>query len=66
MIKKSWKQIKEDLAGGSSSDGVPANNVGGGKIAGLGIGPQGQPPVKLPAKRKKTKAVLRSIIGLKT
>jgi hypothetical protein len=36
--------IDEDLSG------VPTNNVGGGAIAGLGVGPQGEPGVK---KRKK-------------
>lgn len=25
-------------------DAVPANNVGGGHIAGVGVGPQGDPP----------------------
>lgn len=29
---------------------VPANNVGGGAIAGLGVGPQGEPGIK---KKKK-------------
>ena len=27
-------------------DGAPANNVGSGAIAGLGVGPQGEPPVR--------------------
>ncbi len=31
---------------------APANNVGGGAIAGLGVGPQGEPPIPL-SKRKK-------------
>lgn len=38
------KKLKEDgigLVGGS-----PANNVGDGNIAGLGVGPQGEPGVK--------------------
>lgn len=32
-------------------DGVPANNVGGGAIAGLGIGPDGEPGVSRLAQR---------------
>ncbi len=32
---------------------APVNNVGGGHIAGLGVGPGGEPP--MPKKRKKTK-----------
>lgn len=31
------KAIKED---------VPGNAVGGGAVAGLGVGPQGEPPMK--------------------
>ena len=33
-------------------DGVPANNVGGGAIAGLGIGPDGEPGVSRLAQRR--------------
>lgn len=40
--------LKED--GGASVGGVPANNVGDGNIAGVGIGPQGEPGVN---KKKK-------------
>ena len=32
--------------------GAPANNVGGGDVAGLGVGPQGEPGVKLRNKKK--------------
>jgi hypothetical protein len=32
--------------------GSPANNVGGGDVAGLGVGPQGEPGVKLRNKKK--------------
>lgn len=39
-------KLKEDGVVG----GVPANNVGGGQIAGLGVGPKGEPGV---GKRKK-------------
>jgi hypothetical protein len=44
-------KLKEDggMVGGAV---VPANNVGGGNIAGLGIGKQGEPGVN-PKKKKK-------------
>lgn len=42
------KQIKEDGIG--MVGGVPTNNVGGGDIAGLGVGKQGEPGVN---KKKK-------------
>jgi hypothetical protein len=45
---KKYSRVQENhvaLVGGS-----PTNNVGDGEIAGLGIGPQGEPGVK---KRKK-------------
>ena len=44
------KVIKEE--GGAMVGGVPANNVGGGNIAGLGVGPQGEPGIN--KKKKKT------------
>lgn len=35
--------------------GLPANNVGGGNIAGLGVGPQGEPAGKIKTKKKMLK-----------
>jgi hypothetical protein len=47
------KDIKEDgISGASMVGGAPANNAGGGQIAGLGVGPQGEPGVKLRNKKK--------------
>ena len=49
-MKKTIKQIKEDgigLVGGS-----PTNNVGDGNIAGVGVGPQGEPGVSKKNKKK--------------
>ena len=43
------RAIGEDV---SMVGGSPANNVGGGDIAGLGIGPQGEPGVKKCQKKK--------------
>lgn len=39
-------------AGGGAVGGAPANAVGHGGVAGLGVGPQGEPGVRLPRKRK--------------
>lgn len=44
------KKIKEETGG--MVGGVPANNVGTGNIAGLGVGPQGEPGVSKKNKRK--------------
>jgi hypothetical protein len=42
---KEWKQkIKEDGAAGMMGS-APANNVGSGNIAGVGVGPAGEPGV---------------------
>ena len=51
------KQVKEDNA-------VPANNAGGGNVAGLGVGSQGEPAGKI-ASQKKKKKTLRDIISTK-
>lgn len=46
ILRKALRPIKEDGIVG----GAPANVVGGGSIAGLGVGPQGEPGV---SKKKK-------------
>ena len=43
------KELKED---GGMVGGSPVNAVGSGEIAGLGVGPQGEPGVKLRNKKK--------------
>ena len=40
-VDKVCKPLEEDAMGGA-----PANAVGGGAVAGLGVGPQGEPGVK--------------------
>lgn len=40
---KTFKQIREEVA---------ANNAGGGEIAGLGVGPQGEPGVPVAVQRR--------------
>mgnify|MGYP003334480420 FL=1 len=42
------KQLKEDGVG--MVGGTPTNNAGGGEVAGIGVGPKGEPGV---GKRKK-------------
>jgi len=43
---KDWKQkIKEDGAAGMMGS-APTNNAGGGNIAGIGVGPAGEPGVQ--------------------
>lgn len=44
------QRLKEDGIG--MVGGVPTNNVGGGDISGLGVGPQGEPGVDKKKKRK--------------
>lgn len=48
MRKKFSDFVKEDGEGG----GIPANNAGTGNIAGIGVGPKGEPGVDLRKKRK--------------
>lgn len=43
------EQLEEDIA----------NNVGGGQVAGLGVGPQGEPPMGRSAQLKRIKKMLR-------
>lgn len=43
------KNLKED---GGMVGGAPTNNVGGGNVAGLGVGPQGEPGVDKKKKKK--------------
>jgi hypothetical protein len=52
------KKLKEDGEGA----GVPTNNVSGGKIAAIGVGPQGEPGV---AKGKKKPMPFSSFIRRK-
>lgn len=49
-------KIKEEVPVASPT--APANNVGGGAVAGLGVGPQGEPPVN---KKKKLKPLMSFI-----
>lgn len=48
ILRKALRPIKEDGVG--MVGGTPVNNAGGGEIAGIGVGPKGEPGV---GKRKK-------------
>jgi hypothetical protein len=39
---KTFKRFIEEQEGGDG--GIPTNNASGGDIAGIGVGPQGEPP----------------------
>ena len=51
-----WKEISPFTGSGMDED-APANAVGGGSVAGLGVGPMGEPGVH-PRKKKKKKQTL--------
>lgn len=55
------QRIKRALGAyyGAKNEEVSVNNVGAGKIAGVGIGPQGEPPVKLKSTILKRKALTK-------
>ena len=48
QLKKTYK-MKDPH---SMNEDAPVNNVGGGNIAGLGVGPQGEPPGRLAVMKK--------------
>jgi hypothetical protein len=64
MIKKPVGPIKED----SVSGGAPTNSAGSGGVAGIGVGPQGEPGVNLDVdKRRKNRGpILIDILRRKT
>lgn len=45
-----------------SEEEVPANAVGSGQVAGVGVGPEGEPGVELPNKKKRPE--LRGVISV--
>ena len=55
-FKEKHGKVPDDWAKESMSEEVPTNNVGGGAIAGVGVGPQGEPGI---SKKRK----LSSLIG---
>lgn len=48
-----------------NEDAVPTNNVGGGAVAGLGVGPQGEPGVKKFAGARVFKVPTKSFVMAK-
>ena len=55
---------KEDFGGPSSAVGAPTNAEGGGHIAGVGVGPQGEPGVRKAVMTKKP--MKRKMLSFKT
>jgi len=57
---KTFKKFVEDGGGGAgggagAAAGAPTNNAGGGQIAGIGVGPHGEPGVDPNKERKRRK-----------
>ena len=69
-FKEFKNRILEDGEGGAPAGGAPANNVGSGNIAGVGVGPAGEPGVKPKdgiigqgfGKRKKKKSIVMGML----
>ena len=53
---KTLKQFIEDIGGAISADG--GNTAGCGLVAGLGVGPEGEPGVHMGNKKKKNPILL--------
>ena len=53
---KTLKQFIEDIGGAISADG--GNTAGAGLVAGLGVGPEGEPGVHMGNKKKKNPILL--------
>jgi hypothetical protein len=61
---KSFKEYLDEMgAGAAGGSAGPTNTAGGGQIAGIGVGPQGEPGVDL-RKHKKKVADPRLPIGM--
>lgn len=54
---KTFEKLRQDLVEAALNEDAPANNAGGGNIAGIGVGAQGEPGVspKYQRKRKQLK-----------
>jgi hypothetical protein len=53
---KTFKQVREDIGSAMSADG--GNTAGSGLVAGLGVGPEGEPGVNMGNKKKKNPIIL--------
>ena len=56
---KTFKQFNEDIGGAMSADG--GNTAGACLVAGLGVGPEGEPGVHMGNKKKKNPILLPMI-----
>jgi len=51
---KKFKQYIDEMGAGAAGGGAgPTNTAGGGQVAGIGVGPQGEPGVYLRKYKKK-------------
>lgn len=51
-LKAEHEKLTKEIEARRMKEDAPVNNVGGGNVAGLGIGPQGEPGVNLRNKKK--------------
>ena len=61
MPIKSFKTFLDEMSAGGAG---PTNTAGGGQVAGIGVGPQGEPGVDLRKNRKKRTADPRLPMGM--
>jgi hypothetical protein len=52
MQMKTFKQYIDEMGAGAAGGAGPTNTAGGGAVAGIGVGPQGEPGVDLRKKKK--------------
>jgi hypothetical protein len=52
LLMKSFRQFMEDGMGGGAVAAGPTNTAGGGQVAGIGVGPKGEPGVDLRKKKR--------------
>lgn len=50
---KTFKQFMFEMGAGAVGAAGPTNTTGGGQVAGMGVGPQGEPGVDLRKRKKK-------------
>ena len=51
-MTRTWKEVNV-FTGREIEEDAPANSAGAGNVAGIGVGPKGEPGVKLKKKKKK-------------
>jgi len=66
MPVKSFKTFLDEMGGGAGGAAAagPTNTAGGGQVAGIGVGPQGEPGVDIRKNKKKRTADPRLPMGM--